>query len=308
MESLRIVDSHVHFAGPELSNPWADGDLNPDCAEAHPGTAVHVDRTKDGQLMESSLVRDVEEGGFNVEKLVYVECFNGTPLEEARWALKMASNDASKIESVVLHIPVPQGGEAVREFLSQLRTGPSTSALPKQLRGGRVVLLGCPMPPADACNSVQYLAGLAALEEHGLHWEWCCHHTALPFVAKVCRDFSKMTFVLDHLGRNGGNEDDVEQWKKNLSALAEHQNVVAKIGAIEEWGVADPNPLIDHAVACFGFQRLIFESNWFVSKACGYSYKTLVQTSYDAVVRNGGSEEDVKDVFSRNAERVYRLL
>ena len=117
-----------------------------------------------------------------------------------------------------------------------------------------------------------------------------------------------MNFVLNHLGRNRGNEDDIEEWKEAITVMAKNSNVVAKIGAIEEWGVADPAPILDFAIQLFGFERIMFESNWWVSKACGYSFDEILATALNACVRNGAADTDLEAVFTKNAERVYRLV
>jgi predicted TIM-barrel fold metal-dependent hydrolase len=41
------------------------------------------------------------------------------------------------------------------------------------------------------------------------------------------------------------------------------------MGAVEEWGVEDPGAVMDRAIAAFGFDRVLYESNWFVSEAMG---------------------------------------
>ena len=138
-----------------------------------------------------------------------------------------------------------QGKEAVEAFLSELKD--SSGKLPAALKGGRVVLLGDPMPPVDACLAKAYgegarrrpdahcrfarrsgpivvrggrrqprlqpdggdnarparalLAGLGALSEAGLLWEWCCKSESLPAIAKQCANFPDTTFVLDHIGK-----------------------------------------------------------------------------------------------------------
>jgi L-fuconolactonase len=104
-----------------------------------------------------------------------------------------------------------------------------------------------------------------------------------------------------------GTEEDIEEWKVGIEKLAMEKNIYCKIGAHEEWGVSNPHPLLDHAVKCFGFNRLLYESNWFVSKACGFTYNVCVDTTKDAMIRNGATEDDLKDVFVRNAEKVYKL-
>ena len=317
---FHIVDSHVHFSGPHLSNAWVDNDLNSDSQKMHPNTAVQVERDT-SVLLEPSIVSDIEaamsattSSSFRVDRMVFVECGNDNgSIEEVKWALNMAKDSSSRIAAVVAHIPIPDGEEAVREFMQAVlldkddASDTPSLALPAALRGGRVVLLGNPMPAADACLSCKYDAGLAVLEEYCLHWEWCCHSSALPSVAQACAKRPKMTFVLDHLGRNGGTEEDFDSWKEGLALVAKESNVMVKIGAIEEWGVKDPHPLLDVAVELFGFQRLMFESNWFVSKACGFTYEQLVSTTKAAMERNGATKDDLLDVFCRNAEKVYRL-
>jgi len=299
---LRILDSHVHLAGKHLDNNWVDNDLNTDAKTLHPTTSIPVNRTS-SELLEQSFISETKS--FNVDRLIFVECGNDDgSLKETKWALGLANDPSSRIAAVVAHIPVPQGADAVRNWITSIR---EDNQLPLLLRGGRIVLLGNPMPAIDTCLSEDYNAGLSVLEEHNLHWEWCCHSSALANISVACAKRPNMTFVLDHLGRNGGTEQDIEEWKKGIELIAQQPNVYVKIGAIEEWGVQDPHPLLDFAIQTLGFARCMFESNWFVSKACGFSYEKLVETTIEALKRNGAEESDVLDVFFRNAEKVYKL-
>jgi hypothetical protein len=99
---------------------------------------------------------------------------------------------------------VTAGAADLREESGEGEVMPPQPQLPAALRGGRVVLLGDPMPPPDACRAPAYLAGLGALSKAGLLWEWCCVPAAIPYIAACCREFPDMTFVLDHLGHNNG--------------------------------------------------------------------------------------------------------
>jgi hypothetical protein len=64
------------------------------------------------------------------------------------------------------NIPVPRGAAAVKTFLNSLRD--NSGKLPRALKGGRVVLLGNPMPPSDACLSPTYIEGLKELGAEGV--------------------------------------------------------------------------------------------------------------------------------------------
>ena len=64
-------------------------------------------------------------------------------------------------------------------------------------------MLGDPMPAPDFCVTCEGLDGaLSAMQDNSLHWEWCCHYTALDSISKCCAAHPEMIFVLDHLGRN----------------------------------------------------------------------------------------------------------
>ena len=92
-------------------------------------------------------------------------------------------------------------------------------------------------------------------------------------------------------------------------ALAALPNVVAKLGAIEEWEVEDPAPYLDHALAVFGWNRVMYEGNWFVSAAHagGNDYDDTAHHVMAACERAGATAAQVRSVFCANARRVYKL-
>jgi predicted TIM-barrel fold metal-dependent hydrolase len=297
----RVFDSHIH-----LAVDWREGEGGlPNEWLPNQPTAFHRNWTEADMLALSE-----ESGGaFQVVGAVYVECFNRPALEEARWALRMADDPSSVVEAVVAHIPVPDGGAAVRAFLDALReNGEEGKRLPRRLRGGRVVLFG--HPPDHCATSQKYAEGLRELRRSGegrLLWEWCCWPACLPFVADVCERFPDVTFVLDHLGLNQGG-DDFETWAPALADLARRcPNVVAKLGAIEEWGLAttEPGAYLDHALATFGLGRVLAESNWFVSSGMGAAYDYTFRQAQAALARAGATPNQVQDVFENNARRTY---
>ena len=144
------------------------------------------------------------------------------------------------------------------------------------------------------------------LSAAGLHWEFCCLPNALPAIAELCAKFPDTLFVLDHLGHNCGGED-FASWAPAITELAKRPNVCAKLGAIEEWQVADPGPFLDHAIQAFGYDRVIYESNWFVNAAMGHTYEETLKLVEASCKRLGASDEETDLVFAANARRVYRL-
>lgn len=299
---LQVFDTHIH-----LAVDWKEGETGlPNAWLRSEGANFAKSWTENMLKTEIAVAGGANK--FQVKGAVFVECANGTGDEEAKWVLDMINDPNSIVQALVSNIDVAQGGAHVMAELAKLQqlNAVDTAVLPTAVKGCRQVLLGDPMPAGDACLDPAYMEGLAVLQAAGLHWEWCCQPNAIPSIAKACLAMPDMSFVLDHMGHNNGG-DDFDTWAPAISLLAKNQNVVAKLGAIEEWKVQDPGPYIDHAFAAFGFDRVMFESNWFVSSAMGDQYDKTFGLVKAALDRAGATVEQTEAVFSGNAKRVYRL-
>lgn len=67
---------------------------------------------------------------------------------------------------------------------------------------------------------------------------------------------------------------------------------------------ATPGDYIDRAISAFGFDRILYESNWFVNDAMGDTYDKTAQLLYDGCKRAGATAEDLRRVFHDNACKV----
>ena len=119
-----------------------------------------------------------------------------------------------------------------------------------------------------------------------------------------------MTFVFDHLLHNaeetGGN--DFETWSVNIAKLAsEVPNSYCKLGAVEEWGCDDPCKYLEFTIDIFGYDRVLYESNWFVSKLCGCKYDDTAKLLHEVLLSRKASRSEIENVFYQNAKKVYNL-
>jgi len=290
----KVIDTHIH-----LAKDWQNGETGlPNGWLPSEGASFHRNWTEEDLLK-------LQSDKFAVEGFVFVECANLPAVSEAKWVLDMVADASSKVIALVANIPVPEGKEAVEAFLSELKD--SSGKLPAALKGGRVVLLGDPMPPVDACLAKAYGEGLGALSEAGLLWEWCCKSESLPAIAKQCANFPDTTFVLDHIGHNSSG-DDFETWAPALEAVAaSNKNVFCKLGAVEQWDVTDVPRFMEHALKTFGPERCLAESNWFVNTAMGVGYDVTFNHVMDACKNIGYTQAQIDAVFYGNAKRCYTL-
>lgn len=295
--AIRVVDAHVHFYDKsKVKISWIAGAERD--FKLEPGTM-------DRDWGEADLRKEQKQAAdrYSVSAGVFVEVHVDKPsrLAEAKFALGLAADKESQIQGVVAAIPVPQGAEAVKAFLDALRVG---GKLPPGLKGGRVNLFG---QPKDVMLSEKYASGLNELTKNGLHWEWGCNPDYLPGVIATSKKFPGTRFVLCHLGMNGGLgclKGGLEEYKGYLDQLATCPNVYVKMGAIEEWNVKNPKPIIRHALKAFGFDRCIAEGNWFVAQ--GQYANSFDQLG--AVLQEMKAPEKARAaVYAKNAENVYRL-
>lgn len=294
-----VVDSHIHLAVKipgRLDNKFIFDMDNEAFAREWPED-YYVSQAKKG-------------GSWEVRQAVFVQVFNTPAIEEARWILEKVDNESSVVAGLIAEIDVQAGGGVVNAFLDQLRD--SQGALPRGLKGARKVFV---LPPynndsAATIRSDTFKDGLRVMGENNLIWEWAVHPDMLPAVHDTCKEMENVTFVLDHLGLNDNPANDnepFEEWKDEVTKLAKLSNFHVKMGAIEEWNVANPKKYMEYAIDAFGFDHIMYESNWFFSEALGDSYDRVGNMLHEALSGKGATPEDIEKVFSLNARNLYSL-
>jgi L-fuconolactonase len=119
-----------------------------------------------------------------------------------------------------------------------------------------------------------------------------------------------VTFVLDHIGKPGIKHGLREPWWGQMRALAKLPNVVCKVsGVITEadhaaWTKAQVKPYVAHAIDCFGFDRVMYGSDWTVSELT-HAYPAWVEILDEVVA--GSSAAEIRKLYRDNAIRIYRL-
>jgi L-fuconolactonase len=148
---------------------------------------------------------------------------------------------------------------------------------------------------------------LAAMVANGLVFDALVLPRHLPRLLQVIGRHPDLPFVLDHCGKPWLAAGEIETWKRDIALLAQHPNVVCKLSglvteAAPDWKIADLRQAVDHVVACFGPQRLLWGSDWPVVDLAG-GYATWFATAETLLADL--SPRDKASVFGRNAARIY---
>lgn len=118
-----------------------------------------------------------------------------------------------------------------------------------------------------------------------------------------------VTFILDHCGVPDIKGDDFAVWRGGITEIAKRPNVIAKISGIvayadAQWQAETLKPYVHHVIGSFGWDRIVWGSDWPVC-TLGGGLATWIAATHALV--SGCSESEKTKLFSGNAERVWTL-
>jgi L-fuconolactonase len=281
MPAFPIVDSHVHLYDIErLSYAWLDS----------------VPRIKKSHGLEEF---GEAIGPVEVDGLIFAEVAvdPGLHLKEAAMIQALADGD-SRLCGIVAHAPLEKG-DAVEADLVALKEN-------RKLCGIRRLIQGEPDP--GFCLAPAFLEGLRLLPRFGLTFDICVKSWALVYGLELARRCPEVSFVLDHIGKPDIRYGLREPWWSEMRELARLPNVTVKIsGVITEadhaaWTPDDVKPYVAHVIDCFGFDRVMYGSDWTVSELT-HRYPDWVAILDEVVA--GASEADQRKLYRETALKTY---
>jgi L-fuconolactonase len=165
--------------------------------------------------------------------------------------------DTPMVAAVIGGRPAAPGFE---EYLRRFRDHP-------RLKGVRQVLHG-PATPPGTCLQPEFVRGIRRLGELGLSFDVCVRAAELGDAVRLVDACPATRFILDHCGNPDVQAPDLRQWRDDLAALAARGHVVCKVSGIVAaakpgaWRAADLAPVVDHVLAEFGPDRVMFGGDW----------------------------------------------
>ena len=233
-----------------------------------------------------------------IEKTVFVECDVDEPhqLAEAQHIQKLA--EANPLIAGLVASVRPEHAD----FPAQL-----DALLPlTKLRGLRRVLHT--VPDSISCSGT-FVANVRRLSLHKLPFDLCVLARQLPLAYTLGEKCPEVQFVLDHCGVPDVKGKAFDPWRANIQRLASLPNMACKISGLpayagENWSAEDLRPWVDHAIGCFGWDRVLWGGDWPVCNLTG-SLQQWAEAA-DHLFATATADEREK-VFSKNAERIYRI-
>jgi L-fuconolactonase len=153
-----------------------------------------------------------------------------------------------------------------------------------------------------------FVEAVRLLAEYDLSFDICIRHFQLPDVIELVERCPNVRFVLDHLGKPGIEAREIDGWQRDIEALAKCDRVSCKLSGMvteagAEWTPLDLKPYVDAAASAFGYDRLMYGSDWPVVSLTA-TYKAWWEALNQLV---SPDEADRKRLFYDNAKAFYRI-
>ncbi|HEX3933249.1 MAG TPA: amidohydrolase family protein, partial [Puia sp.] len=234
------------------------------------------------------------------EKIVVVQgaCMPGQFLEEVAFIREQALQD-NRIQGIVAYAPL-EDPRLADEALQTL------SAIPL-VKGIRRMYDDDP----SLCCSAPFIAGLQKLPARDLSFDISILPSSMKATIRMIEKCPETRFILDHLGKPSIVNSKLDEFKQNMAILSSFPNVAAKISGLvteadlEKWTGDDIMPYLEYALNRFGFERLMFGSDWPVMLLAS-SYEKWVLTVMRII--EGCTNEEKNRLFYTNAEEIYNLI
>jgi L-fuconolactonase len=146
-----------------------------------------------------------------------------------------------------------------------------------------------------------------ALVEHELVFDALVLSRHLSRLLVVADRHPDLSIVVDHGAKPAIRERRLDPWRADMAALAARPNIACKLSGLvteagADWTADDLRPYLDHLLAAFGPERLIWGSDWPVVNLAG-GYDAWRETALAALAAL--TEPERAAVLGGNAERVY---
>ena len=289
MPDFPIIDTHLHI--------WDMDRLNYSAFKGHPlfGKSYHIE--------------DYQRhcGDVEIEAMVFLECYadftktGGQYIEEIEFVEESAKRDP-RIKGIVPMAPL-EWGARVEPMLEKMH------AKHPAVKGIRRIMefdddpRGLTLLPA-------FIEGVNLLHKFGWHFEINVNFTQMDIIREFVQHIPDVPMILDHCGKPGIKEGAINQYRDDISELAQHPNLWIKLSdlpacaSLENWTDDDLKPYIDATIEAFGFDRTIFAGDWPICLQAT-SLPRWVATLDNALT--GASEKELRKFYRDNANDFYRL-
>src|SRR5581483_508288 len=209
-------------------------------------------------------------------------------------------------------LDIAEGAELVRGVVGWIDFDATDAVSRIEALAARKLLVGLRPMVQDIADDDWLLrpalaSALAVMASRALVFDALVLPRHLTRLVEVVDRHPDLQFVLDHCAKPHLATGEITEWKQHIAQLSQRPNVVCKLSGLATearagWQIADLRPAVDHVIACFGAQRLLWGSDWpVVDLAGGYTKWLAAAENLLADLPPG----ERAAIFGGNAARIY---
>jgi predicted TIM-barrel fold metal-dependent hydrolase len=275
-----LFDTHLHIVDRRtLAYPWLEG----------AGVLNHDSLYED-------YAREALRSGITDTLHMEVDVAPGDIEAETAYVQALAEKPGSLIRGAIAACR-PEEGE-FPDYLERILANPF-------VKGFRRVLH---VVPDDVSEGALFRDNLKRLTGTNLTFDLCVLPHQIDKATALVDLNPDVRFILDHCGVPAVKDGMSDQWKAATGEIARRPNVTVKISGVvayadpDSWTVETLRPFVEHSIDSFGWDRVIWGSDWPVCTLGGGLTHWIAATH--ALV-GGCSESERARFFEGNAKRLW---
>ena len=253
--------------------------------------------------------------GLGIKKSVYMEvAVKPTRKEqerEAAYILELCK--ISKGLPAAATISGNPESEDFRDYIMHYKGNPYIKGIRK--------IAGSLINKAHLYEDPQFIKSVRLLGEMGLNFEMTTLAEWVGHAANLAKACPETRLILDHCGNADPKallpkyknevKYDVDQWKRDMEAVAKNKNTTCKISGIvskmkrELWTSAEMAPTVNFCLDTFGPDRVIFGGDWPVCTVMGATLREWVMALREIIASR--PLKDQRKLMRDNALKLYTL-
>ena len=164
--------------------------------------------------------------------------------------------------------------------------------------------------PDDLSEGALFRDNIRRLAGTGLTFDLCVLPHQIPKAAALADLAPDVQFILDHCGVPDIKGGGLDPWRENMTEIAKRPNVVGKISGVvayadaDNWTVETLRPYVEHTISRFGWDRVVWGSDWPVC-TLGGGLSTWIAATH--ALTAGASLDEKTKLLSGNAKRIWGL-
>ncbi len=281
---MSLIDTHLHLLDPRrFSYPWT---------ASFPALHETDFRLSQFDALRSGLPAEITSS-------IFMECdvAEDQIAAEAAHYCALAEDPSNKLAGVIASCRPENDGFAA-SIDAMLHPG---------LVGFRRVLHTM---PDELSTTTRFRESIRALGRRDIPFDLCLLSTQHHIGADLIDSCPGTRFMLDHCGVPPIASGDLSAWRSQITDLARRPNLHCKISGVIAYATppvsADAlRPVVEHVIQAFGWQRVVWGSDWPVCALTGglSAWLTLLNE-----ILASCSAAELSQLHSQNARSFYKLL